>query len=746
VEITHEEANMKDILFEKCDHLRSILDNLDDYTLVFSTEEVVLECNKPLVECLNKSYNDIVGSGLRTLHLFSDEIIDTMLSRAKHRQTYVCEEELCCAGDNSFPATISSQIFQYDENEAVLCTIKNISEIEKLKENLKLSDKKYCDIIENGNDGIAILQNGRIKFANRRAADILGYTKREVINDSFLKYISPEHHKKALLRYDNTLNDPSNERDRIEIELVAKSGHSIPVEVSDCLIEFENEKAYLVIYREISKQKEIEQAIQREKQVLENYLDVVGSIIGILDKDQNILFVNKKGCEVLGYSKKEIIGQNWFDRFLPDKVREQSREGYIKMMAGEIKPPEYMENWIVTKAGEERLVYWHDVVLRDEDGNITGTISSGEDITNQKIMQKQIQDSESKLSTIFNSIDDQIYICDQDRNIIDVNDAVVKHLGFEREELLKMGYDQLIAPEFRITTNDCAKKLVEDKHRVFETTLMRKDGSIFPVEINAKVIAYEGSEAIICVDRDISDRKYAENELKNYAEELKESNELKELFTDIIRHDLLSPASIIKGYSEELMASDCDEDVAILIKKIHENNNRLIDLLESATKLSKLQKMDEIEFENLNIVAIFQMVAECLKPNVEEKHQKIVINTQIKCDSKVNHVIEEVFTNLLSNAIKYSPEGSSIFVDFIDLDDEWKITVSDEGVGINDNDKMYIFDRFRRADKKGIKGTGLGLAIVKRIIDLHGGRFGVKDNLNGQGSLFWVTVKKSSTA
>lgn len=745
VVIAQQEKSIADAFSEKTSNLKAIIDNLDELIVLFNVEGKVLDCNKPFVECLNKEYNEILDTNIDVLNIFSAHGFAIIINKTSKIGNYIFEDKLLCDSEMTVSASISVQKIHYNGNEGILCIIKKNDGVWPGINSQKSSEKIYFDIIENVNDGIAILKDGRIKFANRKSVEMVDYTKEEVIGQDFLKFIAPEFHAKILLHHNNAIIDQDHIENRFEINLVSKNGERIPIEVSDCPIDFENQKSYLVIFREIAKRKQIEKAALEEKKKLENYLDVAGSIIGILDKDQRIVLLNKKGCEVLGYSREEIIGQNWFDVFLPEKVRDKTRKTYDKMMAGEIKAPEYMENWIVTKKGEERLVHWHDVVLKDGNENITGVISSGEDITDQKIIQKKLHESESKIRTIFNSIDDQVYICDEERNIIDLNDSATKHLGYQRDELLNMKYDQLIVPEHRGTIKKCVKKLFEKKHRVFETTLLRKYGSIFPVEVNARLIDYDGKNAIICVSRDISERKNAENKLKEYAEELKESNELKELFTDIIRHDLLTPATIIKGYTEELLTKKWDENTTTTLEKINNHNERLIILLESATRLSKLQKTDEIEFEDLNIVAIFQMVVDSLKPKLSEKNQNINVHTSIKCNSKVNYIIEEVFSNLLSNAIKYSPNNSNISVDFIDMDDEWKVTVTDEGIGIHDKDKKYIFDRFQRLDKAGIKGTGLGLAIVKRIIELHGGKLGVKDNPDGQGSIFWFTVKKSTS-
>jgi signal transduction histidine kinase len=176
---------------------------------------------------------------------------------------------------------------------------------------------------------------------------------------------------------------------------------------------------------------------------------------------------------------------------------------------------------------------------------------------------------------------------------------------------------------------------------------------------------------------------------------------------------------------------------------VKDNNDRLIEMLETATTLAKLQKEEDIDFEIIDVMPVFKMVVDSFREQIETNQQTINISGKNSCPAVANPIIEDVFANLLSNAIKYSPKSSAIDVTVNDQDNMCKITVSDRGAGIPDSDKPLLFNRFQRADKKGIKGTGLGLAIVKRIIELHDGEYGVKDNPEGKGSVFWVTLKKT---
>jgi len=146
--------------------------------------------------------------------------------------------------------------------------------------------------------------------------------------------------------------------------------------------------------------KRAEVALQKEKNELQKYLDVVKVIIVVIDADQRTTLINKRGCEILGYNEKEIIGKNWHDNFISGRNRNEVKTVSQKLMAGEIESVEYFENSVLTKAGEERIIAWHNTVLTDEAGNIIGTLSSGEDITERKRAEAKImyQNEQLKLA------------------------------------------------------------------------------------------------------------------------------------------------------------------------------------------------------------------------------------------------------------------------------------------------------------------------------------------------------------
>ncbi|MGA2669313.1 MAG: PAS domain S-box protein [Ignavibacteria bacterium] len=120
------------------------------------------------------------------------------------------------------------------------------------------------------------------------------------------------------------------------------------------------------------------------------YLDIAGVMLLVLDSDGKVLLINKKGCEVLGYNEDEIIGVNWFDNFLPQRISDIVKMVFKRLMKGG-DPGEYYENPIRRKNGEERIIYWHSSLLYDENGKVNSILSSGEDITEFRKIQDELK-------------------------------------------------------------------------------------------------------------------------------------------------------------------------------------------------------------------------------------------------------------------------------------------------------------------------------------------------------------------
>lgn len=270
----------------------------------------------------------------------------------------------------------------------------------------------------------------------------------------------------------------------------------------------------------------------------------------------------------------------------------------------------------------------------------------------------------------------------------------------------------------------------------------KKDGEVFQAHLRVRRLLDEKRQPIgmLSLALDVTGRVKAREQLESYARQLDETNRLKELFTDILRHDLLNPVSVIKGVSL-LGAEEAKGKAKKNLEIISKNAAKLEDLIEAAAKLSRIESEKELLLVEVDLNESIRSAAEGLKPAMEEKKMKLEFMDESKYLVRANPILEEAFYNLISNAVKYSPAKTKITLGVEDQGTHWQVSVRDEGEGVPDEFKKAIFERFERGGKRGVKGTGLGLAIVKRIVDLHNGEVWVEDN-SPRGSAFKVRLPK----
>jgi len=143
---------------------------------------------------------------------------------------------------------------------------------------------------------------------------------------------------------------------------------------------------------------------KKESNLAQQYLDVVGVIMIALDIHGKVCSVNRKGCQVLGYSEEEIIGKDWFDNFLFVDNVEFVKEVFAQLMASNLNSTEYVENDIKTADGAKRTIAWHNAPLYDDSGRLCGSLSSGNDVTEQNFAKKALRESEAKFRTLYQSV------------------------------------------------------------------------------------------------------------------------------------------------------------------------------------------------------------------------------------------------------------------------------------------------------------------------------------------------------
>ena len=168
------------------------------------------------------------------------------------------------------------------------------------------------------------------------------------------------------------------------------------------------------IARDVTARKQAQEALHRERDRAQGYLDIADVMLLVLDETGHITLINRKGSQILGYEQSELLGRDWFETCLPAPVREQVREIFGSLMAGKVEPAEYAEGLVRTRSGAERILAWHNTIVTDETGRIVGTLSSGEDITERRQAEEKQSTLIQKLSDVNQELRDFAYVVSHD--------------------------------------------------------------------------------------------------------------------------------------------------------------------------------------------------------------------------------------------------------------------------------------------------------------------------------------------
>jgi PAS domain S-box-containing protein len=366
------------------------------------------------------------------------------------------------------------------------------------------------------------------------------------------------------------------------------------------------------------------------------------------------------------------------------------------------------------------------------------------DITARKQLESAVRMREEKLERIFVGAPVGIAVLTH-RVITVANDRFCDTVGYSRDEVLGMstrGF-YLSDEDYYQTGNRFYLDSREKVGQLADARFRRKDGRIIDVLLTMTAMQHEDprAEATFMV-MDITERKRAEQELARYATELAEANKLKDIFTDILRHDILNPVTAIKVATELMARRAVDAECAEILNSIKRSVSNLTEMTENAAKLARLAATDDLEIEKLDLANMLSDLLWDFDSQLKEKDVSVELAVPQAAAAELSPVVKEVFANLISNAIKYGPAHGKIELRLREDAESWLVSVTDQGGGISDANKERVFHRFERIGKQGVKGSGLGLAIAHRLVSMHRGRIWVEDNPQG-GCVFVVCLPKT---
>ncbi|MHB8836916.1 MAG: PAS domain S-box protein [Candidatus Methylomirabilia bacterium] len=260
---------------------------------------------------------------------------------------------------------------------------------ERAEAALVVSEERYRTLVELANDAIIVvdLESGLIIEANRKAGELVGLPRERLVGMPQLDLHPPAERERCRGIFAEAISTG-----RLFVEsgcLCHRDGRTLPVEVSMSVIEVGGRRVLMSILRDVSEHLEAEQRLRQEKERAQNYLDVAGVMLLVLEPDGHVRLINRKGALILGFTEEQIVGRDWFDHFIPERLRESARAVFTRLVAGEEPALESFEHPVLTRDGAERLVIWNNVLIRDEAGRIFAVLNSGEDITERALAQEQ---------------------------------------------------------------------------------------------------------------------------------------------------------------------------------------------------------------------------------------------------------------------------------------------------------------------------------------------------------------------
>lgn len=360
---------------------------------------------------------------------------------------------------------------------------------------------------------------------------------------------------------------------------------------------------------------------------------------------------------------------------------------------------------------------------------------------------QQAKEALQRQLTAIEAASDGIAILNQAGEYIYLNNAHIHIFGYrDASELLGKTWQQLYSQhEITWFEENVFPQLLQKGYWQGETIAKRKDGTTFASEVSLTLLEDGG---VICVCRDVSKHKQAQEELRQALEREKELGELKSRFITMTSHEFRTPLTAILGSTELLRHyshSWTDNKKLLYFNRIQANVEHIIQLLEDVLLLGKAEA-GKLKFKpkKLDLVQLCRTLTAELQ-HISGIEHTLVFTEQCKfTDGYMDEqLLRHILGNLLSNAIKYSPIGSTIRFTLACEDETAIFQIQDQGIGIPQEDQQHLFESFYRASNvSNIAGTGLGLAIVKKAVDLHGGEI-TFDSEVGVGTTFTVTIRRS---
>jgi len=721
---------------------KSIYENIMDAVLFTVPDGRALFANQAACSLFGMTVEEINEQGRTGLVDPEDSRLQVLLKERSLHGTARGELLLVKKDGSRIPGEVSSSIFKINTGEERTCIIiRDLSEIRKVEDELRKSKEGFKSYFENGPVGMCVNSSDNTwTEINQEFCRLLGYEKEELFAMEWSNVTHPEdiQANEELIR-----KVKSGELDHFKLEkrYIRKDGTIIYVTLS--LVTCRNPDGsinYMITsFIDNTEHFKAVESLVHERQILRTLVDNLPFPIYFIDKDGRKVIANKADLENIGCSmESEVLGKT-DEEYFPNEVGQRGHADNLSVLQTG-QPILNREEDFINKKGEQRWLQTTKIPLFDANDQISGLVGIGLDVTQQRMLQQKIKESELYYRTLINISPDGIVVTDLFGCIDFISKKGFEIFGVPVDKDLKgTSIFSWLAPEDLESAKLSFQKVILNQQT--EPTKFYKclkyDGDTFWGEFASSPLENSKDQIVrlMFVFRDISDRIKAEQEILLAKTKAEESDRMKSAFLQNISHEIRTPMNSINGFLEILEDPGFSRNEKKLYANIvNKSGQRLLNTIHDIIEISKIMT-SKIEINPIR-VEMNDFVREHyknFKPLMEEKG--LIFNLVSALKEPFNILIDEiklevVLTKILDNAYKFTMEGR---IDLcVQVQDEILIfKVIDTGIGIAPEKLSDVFQPFFQTDfgfNRRYEGAGLGLSISKAYVELLGGEIWIESD------------------
>ncbi|MEL7669746.1 PAS domain S-box protein [Methanobacterium sp.] len=640
-------------------------------------------------------------------------------------------------------------------NESNYALRKEIQERKHVEEDL-IKSRNYLDkIINSIADPVFVKDNQhRWILLNDAYCKLMGYSREEILGKSDYDFF-PSHEADIFWEKDEEVFKTGVENVNEEEFTDSEGNIHILLTKKTLYTDISGEQYIVASIRDITERKQAENELRQNERKLKLAMDMAKLAYWEYNVSSDLFTFDDRFYKLYGTTADhegglQMSSEEYAQKFLPPEESYMVREELTKAL--ETDDPDFfgqVEHTIMMADGEKRFIIVRYGIIKDAEGRTIKTYGANQDITELKMAEKELRESELKYRTLFNSSPDSTILVGTDGNLMDVNLAAQEVAGLSKENLAGKHFTELnllLDEEMPLHIKKVSQILEGKSLKPYESRFIDRSGKVRYVETYLKALKKDDEIfAFNVIAHDITERKKAEEKLKEIIDELERSNYELQQFAYITSHDLQEPLRTIASFTQLLerrYRGQLDSDADEFIEFIVDAAVRMKEMIQGLLEYSRVGTQ-KVEFKEVNMnvelgQALSNLHALITKNRAEITHDPL---PDVMADSDQ---MVRVFQNLISNAIKFRKPGEPTKIHIscqIDKgNNEYMFSVADNGIGIEKEYKDKIFEVFKRLHAMGkYEGTGIGLSVVKRIIEQYDGRIWVESEL-GRGSTFYFTL------